>query len=114
MQRPAILAVYAGSILAPKTRVNTIIPGGVLGDFDEEFVKNYSEMTPMKRMMKKDEILGGFIILHPIPHHWSCNCRWWLDRMVIDSFITVRRLPNKCLLPFGNVNVLEHVIDKIK
>jgi len=38
--------------------------------------------------------------------------------MKIPSFITVRtaskRLPNKCLLPFGKNNVLEHVIHRTK
>jgi spore coat polysaccharide biosynthesis protein SpsF len=39
-----------------------------------------------------------------------------MDLMVADSFITVRidssRLLNKCLLSFGNGNVLEHVIQR--
>jgi len=38
--------------------------------------------------------------------------------MKIPSFITVRtlstRLPQKCLLPFGNKNVIEHIIDRAK
>lgn len=38
--------------------------------------------------------------------------------MKISSFITVRtsssRLPQKCLLPFGNRNVIEHIIDRTK
>jgi spore coat polysaccharide biosynthesis protein SpsF (cytidylyltransferase family) len=38
--------------------------------------------------------------------------------MKIPAFITVRtmskRLPRKCLLPFGDVNVLEHVIKRVK
>jgi len=38
--------------------------------------------------------------------------------MTIPSFITVRtqstRLPNKCLLPFGDYNVLEHIIFRTK
>jgi spore coat polysaccharide biosynthesis protein SpsF len=38
--------------------------------------------------------------------------------MKISSFITVRtssnRLPQKCLLPFGNRNVIEHIIDRAK
>tara|TARA_B100000315_G_scaffold235821_1_gene251054 strand:- start:764 stop:1495 length:732 start_codon:yes stop_codon:yes gene_type:complete len=38
--------------------------------------------------------------------------------MTIPSFITVRtastRLPNKCLLPFGDDNVLEHIIRRSK
>ena len=38
--------------------------------------------------------------------------------MIIPAFITVRatstRLPAKCLLPFGEGNVLEHVIRRAK
>jgi NAD(P)-dependent dehydrogenase (short-subunit alcohol dehydrogenase family) len=53
------MSKYLATYLAPRIRVNTIIPGGVQGDFDENFIQNYSEMTPMRRMMKKDEILGA-------------------------------------------------------
>jgi len=42
--------------LAPKIRVNCIAPGGVEFDQDDEFKQAYAELTPMKRMMKKDEL----------------------------------------------------------
>lgn len=52
------LTQYLSTYLAPKIRVNAIVPGGVENDQNAEFIKKYSEMTPMKRMMKKDEIIG--------------------------------------------------------
>ena len=53
------MSKYLATYLAPNIRVNTIVPGGVRSDFDPEFIKKYGEMTPMKRMMEKNEILGA-------------------------------------------------------
>ena len=47
---------YLATHLAPKIRVNCVSPGGIELDQDEEFKKRYSELTPMKRMMKKEEL----------------------------------------------------------
>jgi NAD(P)-dependent dehydrogenase (short-subunit alcohol dehydrogenase family) len=44
--------------LAPKIRVNCIVPGGVDNKQDEQFKKDYSERVPMKRMMNKNELNG--------------------------------------------------------
>jgi NAD(P)-dependent dehydrogenase (short-subunit alcohol dehydrogenase family) len=52
------LTQYLSTYLAPRVRVNVIVPGGVQNNQSTEFIKQYSNMTPMKRMMKKDEILG--------------------------------------------------------
>jgi len=52
------LTKYLAVHLAPKIRVNCIVPGGVLQNQDQIFVKKYSKLTPMKRMMKKNEING--------------------------------------------------------
>ena len=52
------LTKYLATYLAPKIRVNAIVPGGVENGQSEQFVKNYSDNTPMKRMMKKEEIIG--------------------------------------------------------
>jgi NAD(P)-dependent dehydrogenase (short-subunit alcohol dehydrogenase family) len=46
------LATYFGS----KLRVNTVIAGGVKNNQTKNFIKNYSNMTPLKRMMNKSEI----------------------------------------------------------
>lgn len=42
--------------LAPNIRVNCIIPGGISFNQTSSFKKNYSQLTPMKRMMKKTEL----------------------------------------------------------
>ena len=52
------LTKYLGAYLAPKIRVNAIVPGGVENGQNKEFIKNYSNNTPMNRMMHKDEIIG--------------------------------------------------------
>tara|TARA_B110000495_G_scaffold115646_1_gene100230 strand:+ start:204 stop:881 length:678 start_codon:yes stop_codon:yes gene_type:complete len=49
---------YLAVHLAPKIRVNCIVPGGVLQNQDLMFKKKYSKLTPMNRMMKKNELNG--------------------------------------------------------
>ncbi len=50
------LTKFLSTHLAPKIRVNCIAPGGVEHNQDKNFIKKYSAHTPMKRMMKKDEL----------------------------------------------------------
>jgi len=50
------LSKYLAVHLAPRIRVNCVVPGGVLANQNKKFVKNYSKHTPMKRMMKKNEL----------------------------------------------------------
>jgi len=55
------LTKHLATYLAPKIRVNAVVPGGVENghsDHSKEFYKNYSDNTPMNRMMKKQEIIG--------------------------------------------------------
>lgn len=47
---------YLAAHLAPNFRVNCVVPGGVLQNQDSTFIKKYSKLTPMKRMMKKSEL----------------------------------------------------------
>lgn len=44
--------------LAPRIRVNCIVPGGVANKQGREFVKRYSDRAPLKRMMRRDELNG--------------------------------------------------------
>ena len=44
--------------LAPNIRVNNVVPGGVRFKQDEDFVKRYSDHTPMGRMMNVNELTG--------------------------------------------------------
>ena len=52
------LTKFLATHLAPNIRVNCIAPGGAFKDQDDEFVKKYSNLTPMKRMMKTHELNG--------------------------------------------------------
>lgn len=50
------LTKYLAAHLAPNIRVNCLVPGGVQFNQSKKFVQNYSKLTPMKRMMKSDEL----------------------------------------------------------
>lgn len=50
------LTKFLATHLAPDFRVNCIAPGGVEFDQDKDFLKKYAKLTPMKRMMKKNEL----------------------------------------------------------
>mgnify|MGYP001451296044 CR=1 FL=1 len=52
------LTKYLSTYLAPKIRVNTVVPGGVESNQKKKFIRKYSSMVPMKRMMKKNELTG--------------------------------------------------------
>jgi len=53
-----MLSKHLATHLSPNIRVNTICLGGVENKQSDEFKKRYSKMTPMGRMMKRDEITG--------------------------------------------------------
>ena len=44
--------------LAPNIRVNCIVPGGVEHSQENSFIDAYAKKTPMKRMMRKEELNG--------------------------------------------------------
>jgi len=50
------LTKYLAIHLAPKIRVNCIIPGGVEHKQNKKFITRYSKNTPLRRMMKKHEL----------------------------------------------------------
>tara|TARA_B100000029_G_scaffold480289_1_gene528184 strand:+ start:2791 stop:3465 length:675 start_codon:yes stop_codon:yes gene_type:complete len=50
------MSKYLAVHLAPDIRVNCVIPGGVEHRQKKKFVNEYSKHTPMKRMMKKNEL----------------------------------------------------------
>jgi NAD(P)-dependent dehydrogenase (short-subunit alcohol dehydrogenase family) len=50
------LTKFLATHLAPNIRVNSLAPGGVEFDQDADFLKKYSALTPLKRMMKKNEL----------------------------------------------------------
>ena len=54
------LATYYGDA---GIRVNCICPGGVYNNQDSEFVRKYSERTPLGRMAKPEEIASSVLFL---------------------------------------------------
>lgn len=52
------LTRWLATTLAPGIRVNAISPGGIFRNQTEEFVKKYSNRTPMGRMATEDDFLG--------------------------------------------------------
>jgi len=54
---------YLATYLAPKIRVNAIVPGGIQNNQSKDFKKNYSKMTPMARMMNVEEVIGIILYL---------------------------------------------------
>jgi len=54
-----MLTKHLSTHLAPKIRVNSIVPGGVNNNQSREFQEKYSKHTPMGRMMNVDEINGA-------------------------------------------------------
>ena len=50
------LTKYLATHLAPNIRVNCVVPGGVLSKQSKKFCDSYSKLTPMKRMMYKNEL----------------------------------------------------------
>lgn len=44
--------------MAPETRVNCVSFGGIKGRTDEDFLKRYEELTPQKRMLEEEDVVG--------------------------------------------------------
>ena len=50
------LTQYLATHLAPNVRINCVVPGGILLNQNKKFRQSYAKLTPMKRMMKKNEL----------------------------------------------------------
>ena len=54
---------WLSSTLAPKIRVNTISPGGILRKQNSKFVKKYTERTLLARMGSEKDLKGPVLFL---------------------------------------------------
>ena len=57
------LTRWLATTLAPKVRVNSISPGGVLRNQPEVFVERYAARTPLGRMANEDDFRGAVAFL---------------------------------------------------
>lgn len=57
------LTKWLSTTLSPSIRVNSIAPGGILRNQGKKFVQKYANGTPLKRMAKEEDIIGGVIFL---------------------------------------------------
>ncbi len=47
----------------PKVRANVLVPGGVEGGQNPEFIKNYCERTPLDRMARPEDYQGAILFM---------------------------------------------------
>jgi NAD(P)-dependent dehydrogenase (short-subunit alcohol dehydrogenase family) len=52
----SVVEQYAATLAHQEIRVNMISPGGVLGNQDSEFIKKFSDRTPLARLAAADEL----------------------------------------------------------
>lgn len=57
------LTKYFATMLSPNIRVNAVAPGGIKRNQTDDFVKKYSELTPMARMANDIEICEAIMWL---------------------------------------------------
>lgn len=53
------MSKYLATYYAPRIRVNTIIPGGINNNQSSSFQKEYSKMTPFKRLAEPHELVSA-------------------------------------------------------
>lgn len=54
---------WLSTVLAPDIRVNSVSPGGVIRNQPEEFLKKYSDRTPLGRLATEEDISNGILFL---------------------------------------------------
>lgn len=57
------LSRYLATVLAPKTRVNTVSPGGIFRNHPEIFENQYSKLVPLGRMNTEEETVNAIVFL---------------------------------------------------
>jgi NAD(P)-dependent dehydrogenase (short-subunit alcohol dehydrogenase family) len=59
-----MMTKYLATYWAKKNvRVNCLTPHGVFNNHEQEFIKKFSQLSPMGRMMKKEELVGAAMFL---------------------------------------------------
>jgi NAD(P)-dependent dehydrogenase (short-subunit alcohol dehydrogenase family) len=74
------LATYWG---AAGIRVNTVVPGGVYNNHDPEFVRRYSNRTPMGRMAEPDDLVGTIVYLSSSASRYCTG-----QQFIVDGGVT--------------------------
>ncbi len=54
---------YFSTALAPNVRVNSINPGGILRNQNQQFINKYESKTPMRRMATENDFIGAIAFL---------------------------------------------------
>ena len=70
------LATYWGD---KGIRVNTLVPGGVENNHDPEFVRRYTERTPLRRMARREDMVGMMIYLVSDASAYSTGQQFFVD-----------------------------------
>lgn len=58
-----ITKYFAAHVADLGIRVNCVSPGGVFNDQGQDFVRNYSSRTPLKKMASAEEVCGAVLFL---------------------------------------------------
>ena len=70
------LATYWGD---KGIRVNTLVPGGVENNHDPVFVQRYSERTPLRRMAKREDMVGMVVYLMSDASAYTTGQQYFVD-----------------------------------
>ncbi len=70
------LATYWGD---KGIRVNTLVPGGVENNHDPVFVQRYSDRTPLRRMAKREDMVGMVVYLMSDDASYTTGQQYFVD-----------------------------------
>lgn len=70
------LATYWGD---KGIRVNTLVPGGVENKHDPEFVRRYAERTPLRRMARREDMVGMVVYLMSDASAYATGQQYFVD-----------------------------------
>jgi NAD(P)-dependent dehydrogenase (short-subunit alcohol dehydrogenase family) len=70
------LATYWGD---KGIRVNTLVPGGVENQHDPEFVRRYAERAPLRRMARRQDMVGMMVFLASDASAYCTGQQYFVD-----------------------------------